>query len=150
MHPRLDAIDRRISQFMHAFGHAAHRFALGALFCWFGLLKPFGYATTTSLLAHTVYWGSPELVVPILGWWEFAIGVCMIVRPLVRVALLLLAIRLPGTLLALVLLPEVCFDGTVLVPTPEGQYLVKDLALFTAAMVIGGTVRREQPPRVYH
>jgi len=59
------------------------------------------------------------------------------------VALPLLAIRLPGTVLALVLMPDVCFTELPLVPSPEGQYLLKDLAIFSAAMVIGGTVRDE-------
>lgn len=150
MHPKLDNMDRRIGQWMEKYGHVAHRLGLGGLFIWFGLLKPFGYKTTTSLLAHTVYWGSPDVMVPILGWWEVAIGICLLYRPLIRLGLLLLIIRLPGTLLAFILLPEVCFSDTVFVPSPEGQYLVKDLVLFTAAMIIGGTVRRERASKVFH
>lgn len=150
MHPALNRIDRRIGLWMHAYGHVTHRVALAMLFIWFGLLKPFGYKTTTSLLAHTIYLGSPEVMVPILGWWEVAIGVCLLFRPLIRLGLLLLIIRLPGTLLAFFLMPEICFHDSVFVPTPEGQYLIKDLVLFTAAMIIGGTVRKERAPRVLH
>ncbi len=136
---------------MEAYGHVAHRVGLGVLFVWFGLLKPFGYKTTTSLLAHTIYFGDPDVMVPILGWWEVAIGLCLLIRPLNRLGLMLLTIRLPGTLLAFILLPDVCFtDGNPLIPTPEGQYLVKDLVLFTAAMIIGGTLREERAPRVFH
>jgi uncharacterized membrane protein YkgB len=150
MHPRLRQIDRRIGQWMETYGHVAHRVALGLLFVWFGLLKPFGYKTTTSLLAHTIYWGPPEVMVPVLGWWEVAIGVCLLCRPLNRLGLLLLTLRLCGTVLAFVLLPGTCFEGSVLVPTPEGQYLVKDLVLFTAAMIIGGTVHHDRAGRVIH
>lgn len=150
MNSRFDQIDLRVFQWMETYGHVAHRLSLGTLFVWFGLLKPFGHKTTTSLLAHTVYWGSPEFMVPILGWWEVAIGVSMLIRPLNRLALLLLMIRLPGTFLAFILLPEVCFTSdNFLIPTPEGQYLIKDLVLFTAAMIIGGTVRKERAPHVY-
>lgn len=150
MHPRLLHIDRRIGHWMEKYGHIAHRYGLGLLFVWFGLLKPFGYKTTTSLLAHTVYFGDPTVVVPILGWWEVAIGACLIFRPLNRLGLLLLAVRLLGTSLAFVLLPDVCFDGHLLIPTPEGQYLIKDLVLFTAAMIIGGTIHKERAPKVIH
>lgn len=150
MHPKLDNFDRRIGQWMQTYGHVTHRVALASLFVWFGLLKTYGHKTATSLLAHTVYWGSPQVMVPILGWWEVAIGLCLLFRRLNRVALLLLAIRLPGTLLAFVLLPDVCFNGSVWVPTPEGQYLVKDLVLFTAAMIIGGTLRQERAAKVFH
>ncbi|MDJ0976712.1 MAG: DoxX family protein [Planctomycetota bacterium] len=150
MYVKLDVIDRTIGLWLKKYGHLIHRLGLGTIFVWFGLLKPFGHDTTTSLLAHTIYVSSPEVMVPLLGWWEAAIGACLLVRPLNRIALALLAIRLPGTVLAFFVLPEVCFDGSVLIPTPEGQYLVKDLVLFTAAMIIGGTVRRERVTRVLH
>lgn len=150
MHPRLQRIDQRIGLFMQTYGHVAHRYGLGILFIWFGLLKPFGYKTTTSLLAQTVYFGDPAVVVPLLGWWEVAIGLCLIARPLNRLGLLLLAIRLPGTVLAFFLLPDVCFAGHPLIPTPQGQYLIKDLVLFTAAMIIGGTIHEERATRIIH
>lgn len=150
MHPKFDRLDRKIGQWLETYGHAAHRLALGSLFVWFGLLKPFGHKTTTSLLAHTVYWGNPEDMVVFLGWWEVAIGACLLFRPLIRLGLLLLIIRLPGTLLAFILLPDVCFDESIFIPTPEGQYLVKDLVLFTAAMIIGGTVHRERAAKIFH
>lgn len=147
---RIDRVDRAIATFMERFGHAAHRLTLGGVFIWFGLLKQFGVETATSLLARTIYFGSPEFMVPILGWWEVAIGVTLIVRPLVRIALLLLIIRLPGTFLALVLLPDICFTSVPWAPTVEGQYLVKDMMLFGAALVIGGTVRANAPRGHYH
>ena len=143
-------VDQAIGYCMACYGHVAHRLSLGGLFIWFGLLKQFGHETTTSLLAHTIYFGSPEVMVPLLGWWEVAIGLCLCWRKLNRVALLLLAIRLPGTALALILQADVCFTVFPIVPTPEGQYLIKDIALFTAAMVIGGTLLREHPEHVYH
>ena len=88
---------------------------------------------------------------PILGLWEVAIGICLIFHRLVRVALLLLAIRLPGTLLALVLRADVCFVEVPWVPSLEGQYLVKDFLLFGAALVIGGTIRQEKlKPGIRH
>ncbi len=145
----LDA-DHQIVKVFRRYGHFLHRVSLGALFIWFGLLKPFGQKTTTSLLAHTVYWGEPDVVIPLLGWWEVAIGLCLIYRPCIRIALFLLAIRLPGTLLAFVMLPDVCFLHIPFVPTPEGQYLVKDVVILFAAIAIGGSVREESTSHQYH
>jgi hypothetical protein len=54
-----------------------------------------------------------------------------------------LLVRIPGTILAFVLLPDVTFIQFPLVPTPEGQYLLKDLVLSFAAMAIGGVIRHE-------
>ncbi|MDH3603561.1 MAG: hypothetical protein OEU26_28445, partial [Candidatus Tectomicrobia bacterium] len=82
--------------------------------------------------------------------WEVAIGFCLIYRPFVRFALFLLAVRLPGTLLAFVMLPEVCFLDVPFVPTPEGQYLVKDVVILFAAIAIGGSVREESTRHQYH
>lgn len=151
LHPRLDAFDLAVSRFMHRWGHFLHRVLLGLLFLWFGCLKMFGQKSATSIIAETVYIGTPAHVVPVLGAWEALIGLCLLWRPMVRIALLLLAIRLPGTLLALVLKSDVCWaDDSWLVPTIQGQYLIKDFTLFSAAMVIGGTVREERTPHIRH
>ncbi|MEC9372842.1 MAG: hypothetical protein VYC34_03325 [Planctomycetota bacterium] len=145
MHPRLDEIDRRIADWMERWGHMLHRWSLAIIFLWFGLLKVFGYESGTSIIAKAVYFGRPEVTVPILGAWEAVIGVCLAFPFLLRIALPLLALRLIGTLAAFVLKPDVCFGESILVPTIQGQYLVKDFLLFSAAMVIGATVREERP-----
>ena len=62
---------------------------------------------------------------------------------MVRLGILLLAIQLPGTFLPLILLPDVCFTSFPLGLTLEGQYIIKNLLLISAALVVGGTVRRE-------
>ncbi len=150
LYPNLDRLDRHIAEWMERYGHMLHRVSMGGMFVWLGLLKQAGLKTTTSLLAHTIYWGPPDVIVPLLGWWEVAIGICLLVRPFIRMALLLLLVRLPGTLLALILLPEICFEHMPFAPTPEGQYLIKDMILFTAAIVVGGTVRIEKQPGIHH
>jgi uncharacterized membrane protein YkgB len=123
---------------MRVYGNDLDRLAIGTVFVWFGVLKVLGFTSATSIIAKTVYLGDPETMARALGLWEAAIGLCLFVRPLARVAIALLLVRLPGTLLALVLRPDVCWTGTTLVPTIQGQYLIKDAILFGAAMAIGG------------
>lgn len=148
---RFQAFDRKLSDWMERWGHRIHRLTLALVFLWFGTLKVAGYKSATSLIAHTVYFSTPEKIVPILGWWEIAIGLCLAFHPLLRVALFLLALRLPGTLLALILKVDVCFVEFPWVPSVEGQYLIKDFLLFGAALVLGGTIREEQQkPGVLH
>ncbi len=117
------------------------RVALAVIFIWFGLLKPLGISPAEDLIRNTVYWIDPEVFLPVLGWWEVLIGVCLLYRPCIRVALFLLALQIPGTFLPLVLLPDVCFTEFPLGLTMEGQYIVKNLVLIGAAIVVGGTVR---------
>jgi uncharacterized membrane protein YkgB len=137
----VDRIDRRIAGWMRRNGPLLARVALAIVFIWFGLLKPLGKSVANDLVTRTVYWVDPGWFVPLLGWWEVAIGVCMLIRPLLRLAILLLFLQMPGTFLPLVLLPQVCFVSVPFVPTLEGQYIIKNLVLIAAAIVVGGTVR---------
>ena len=137
----LDAIDARIAGWMDLHGRFLLRISLAIVFIWFGLLKPFGLSPAEELVKNTVYWIPADVFVPILGWWEVAIGVGMLFRPLLRAAIFLLFLQMPGTALPLVLLPEVCFAEFPYALTLEGQYIVKNLTLIAAAIVVGGTVR---------
>ena len=113
------------------------RFSLAIIFIWFGALKPFGQSPAVELVTKTVYWFDPQIFIPILGVWEMAIGICLLFRPLLRVGLFLLAVQMPGTFLPIVLLPEVCFTTFPFDLTLEGQYIVKNLVLIGAGLVVG-------------
>ena len=54
--------------------------------------------------------------------------------------------QLPGTFLPLLLLPNVCFSGSPFVLTMEGQYIVKNLLIIGAALVVGGSMRVMKTP----
>ena len=71
------------------------------------------------------------------------IGLTMCIKPLIRVSIFLLFIQMPGTFLPLVLLPEVCFSNFPFGLTLEGQYIVKNLIIISAALVVGSTVRNK-------
>jgi len=136
-----ERLDRRIALWMQRWGFALLRISLAIVYLWFGALKPLGLSPASELVARTVTFISPEIFIPVLGVWECLIGLCLLFRPLVRVALLLLFLQMPGTALPLVLLPEICFTQFPYAPTLEGQYIIKNLILISAAIVVGGTVR---------
>lgn len=114
------------------------RFSLAIIFIWFGVLKLFGQSPAVELITKTVYWFDPNIFIPILGIWEALIGICLLFPPLIRIGLLLLALQMPGTFLPLVLLPDVCFTSFPFDLTLEGQYIVKNLVLIGAGLVVGG------------
>ncbi len=140
------AIDQAIAGWMDRYGTRFLRLSLAVIFIWFGALKVFGNSPAQELVERTVYWLPPQVFVPILGWWEVAIGVCLLFRPLIRVGILLLILQMPGTMLPLILLPEVCFTSFPFGLTLEGQYIIKNLILISAALVVGGTVRQPEDP----
>jgi uncharacterized membrane protein YkgB len=139
--PTIDRIDRRIAEWMRTHAVTLLRVSLAIVFIWFGALKIVGNSPAIELVTKTVYWADPKWFVPLLGWWEVLIGACMLWRPLIRASIGLLALQMPGTFLPLVLLPHVCFAVIPWVPTLEGQYIIKNLVLISAAMAVGGTVR---------
>ncbi len=79
----------------------------------------------------------------IIGWWEVAIGITFLFRRTIRVAIALLTLQMVGTFMPLILLPTVTLQAGHLPygPTMEGQYIIKNLLIISAALVVGGTVR---------
>lgn len=136
-----EAYDRRIATLMDQFGVPMLRVAIGIVFVWFGGLKLIGVSPAADLVAATVYVVPADLFVPILGAWEVAIGLCLLYRRLIRVGIFLLFLQMPGTFLPVVLLPDVVFTTIPYGLTVEGQYIIKNLVIISAALVIGGTVR---------
>jgi uncharacterized membrane protein YkgB len=74
----------------------------------------------------------------ILAAWEVTIGVCFLFERLTRWAVLLLFLHMPGTMLPLVTLRGETFVRFPFVLTLEGQYIIKNVVLIAAGIVLGG------------
>ena len=79
--------------------------------------------------------------VPVLAAWECAIGLGLLAGRCLRITLLLLFAQMVGTVTPLFLFPAETFLRFPYAPTLEGQYIIKNIVLVTAAIVIGATVR---------
>jgi len=137
-------IDHAIAGWMYRYGRFALRISLSIIFVWFGALKLVDLSPANELVTRTVYWMDPKVFIPILGWWEVLIGVCLFFKTLIRSAIFLLLLQMCGTVLPLFILPQVCFMSIPFGPTLEGQYIIKNLVLISAALVIGGAVQGEE------
>lgn len=144
---RFEAIDVRITRWLAHHGILVTRLALGLVFVWFGALKFFpGLSPAQDLAARTIERLSlglvgPQVSVPILAAWESLIGLGLLSGRYLRATLLLLAVQMLGTLTPLVLFPGEAFARFPIAPTLEGQYIIKNVVLIGAAMVVGATVR---------
>src|SRR6476620_3067284 len=144
---RYDVVDARSTNWMANHGLRLLRISLGIVFLWFGALKFFpGLSPASDLAARTIYalsFGavSPSLSVPLLAAWECVIGVGLILGIFMRATLLLLALQMAGTLTPLFLFPAEVFTRIPYAPTLEGQYIIKNAVLISAAIVLGATVR---------
>lgn len=140
-------LDIRLTGWMARNGIQLLRFTLGVIFLWFGVLKfvP-GLSPAQSLAGNTIALLSFGLLSPgaallILAIWESLIGVGLLTGVLLRGTLFLLWLQMLGTITPLFLFPELCFSVYPVAPTLEGQYIIKNLVLISAGIVIGGTVR---------
>jgi uncharacterized membrane protein YkgB len=147
---RLEPIDVRVTSWMARHGVLLCRTALGIVFLWFGALKfvpnwsPAADLATRTIARLTAGRMPTGLELPILATWEVLIGLGLLSGRYLRVTLLLLFLQMPGTMLPLVFFPNETFVAFPYVPTLEGQYIIKNLVLIGAALVIGATVRGGQ------
>jgi len=138
----LDQLDRFITRNMARVGIPFSRIGIGVVFIWFGALKFFpGLSPAEELVRNTIYFFDPDIFIPVLGAWEVLIGLGMVTGRFMRLTILLLFLQMPGTASPLVLLPHAVWSQFPFVLTLEGQYIVKNLVIIGAALVIGGTVR---------
>ena len=117
------------------------RIPLFIIFFWFGLLKVLKMSPATELIIDTVFWMpilTPEDWVIVIGYWEMAIGICFLNKMTTLIAVILMFLQMTGTFLPLVILPEITFQNSnFLLPTLEGQYIIKNIIIITAALIIG-------------
>ena len=140
-------VDPLITRWMARHGITLIRISLGIVFFWFGVLKFFpGLSPAERLAGRTIEvltlgWVKPVLSLPFLALWESLIGLGLLTRIAPRTTLLLLFLQMPGTLLPLFFFPHETFIRFPFAPTLEGQYIIKNLVLVSAGIVIGATVR---------
>jgi uncharacterized membrane protein YkgB len=117
----------------------ALRVALGLVFLWFGALKLFDSSPVAEILKHT-YWFLPlKPFAAALGAWEVLIGVGLLVKRALRFTLVLVCLHLAGTFAALLLGPGLFFhEGNPLWLTVEGEFVMKNLVLVAAGLVVAG------------
>jgi len=140
-----DQLDRVAIGFMRTYGVLVLRIALGIVFVWFGLLKIVDRSPVGELVARTVYWVNPEFFVPFLGYWEVLVGLGLLTGVALRLILLLFWLQMAGTFLVLVLRPGLAFQGgNPLLLTTIGEFVVKNLVLIAAGLVIGSTLRKNR------
>jgi uncharacterized membrane protein YphA (DoxX/SURF4 family) len=144
---QFDRIDSLITRTMARYGMTLLRISVGIVFFWFGALKFFPNVSPAEDLAartiETLTFGvvTPSIALPILALWEVLIGLGMISGRFMRATILLLLVQMLGTVTPLFLFPNETFTTFPIVPTLEGQYIIKNLVLVSAGIVIGATAR---------
>jgi uncharacterized membrane protein YkgB len=138
----LDDVDKQVTGWMAANGIRMLECALGVIFLWFGVLKFFpGLSPEETLIHKTLPFIDAKLIMPTLAVTESCIGLGLILNRFKRLTLLLLFAQMGGTVIPLIMLPDLVWNRFPYAPTLEGQYIVKNLVLIGSGLVIGATVR---------
>lgn len=142
---RFDRLDTRLNQWLVAYSVPVLRIALGTIFLAFGLLKFFpglspieDLATrTTEALSFGMVSGRGAMVV--IAILECLIGLSFITGRFLRVGVWMLGAQMLGAMSPLLLFPGELFPGNLHTPTLAAQYIIKDIVLVAAGMVIAST-----------
>ncbi len=142
-----DRVDTALTNWMADHGVTLLRISVAIIFLWFGGLKLFpnlspaeGLATRTiEVLSFGIV--TPDISLPVLAIWEIIIGLGLLSGKFMRSTLLLLFLQMMGTVTPLALFPDEVFTVFPVGLTLEGQYIIKNMVLISAGIVIGATVR---------
>jgi uncharacterized membrane protein YkgB len=127
-------IDRRVTHWLAEHGLTLLRISIGLIFVWFGVLKFWpGLSPADQIATETIdllFFGliTENLARVLLAILETTIGIGLITGMFMRFVT------------PLFLFPEVTWSH-LFVPTLEGQYILKNLVVVSAALTIGATVR---------
>lgn len=141
-------IDPIITNWMSRNGYLLVRISIGIVFVWFGFLKFIpGLSSAQELAIRTITLLSfgfiPDfIIINGLAFWEVLIGIGLISGKFMRETLLLLFLQMAGTFAPIFLFPNEVFTHFPYAPTLEGQYIIKNLVLVAAGIVLGGKLHK--------
>jgi uncharacterized membrane protein YkgB len=144
---RLETFEITLQASLAAHSITVTRVALGVVFLWFGLLKflpePSVMAELAGRTINVLTFGvvPPPVAIPLLAAWECAIGVGLLTRRCMRATIALLTLQMAGTFMPLVLFPAESWTHFAYAPTLEGQYIIKNIVLVAAGVLLAATMR---------
>lgn len=112
---------------------------------WFGALKLTNSTPVAELVANTVPFLPSEWFVPALGVFEVLLGLALLIGRYLGLVILLMVGHLAGTFLVLVTQPTIAFqNGNPLLLTMTGEFVVKNVVLMTAGLVLATWSRQRR------
>jgi uncharacterized membrane protein YkgB len=137
------SMDRDIIITLRKISRLFARLAIFIVFYWFGILKVIGNSSANPLVADLLSKTMPFLTfehfIVWFGVFEMVIGILFITPKMERAAIFLLAIHMVATALPLFLLQSMTWQG-FLIPTLEGQYIIKNLVIVALAVGIAANL----------
>ncbi|MDQ3437944.1 MAG: DoxX family membrane protein [Actinomycetota bacterium] len=146
LRPKFRRVETRLTTWLVNNSLTLLRVSLGAIFLGFGLLKFFPHLSpaqdlvtrTTEVLSFGLVPAGMGIVM--VATLECLIGLGLISGRYLRTTLLLLGFQMVGAMSPLLLFTGELFAGPYHAPTLEAQYIIKDIVLISAGLVLGATL----------
>ncbi len=138
----LKRTDAAVTRWMAKNGLLLLRISIGVVFFWFGILKFFpGLSPATDIATRTIETLtlgiiSGKVALVLLAALEVVIGAALISGVFLKATLLLLLFQMIGTVTPVFLFPSEVFTQIPYAPTLEGQYIIKNIIIVSAAFVL--------------
>jgi uncharacterized membrane protein YkgB len=141
MKERIHRFDARLIRVLRRIEVPLARSAIAIVYIWFGALKVFGFSPAeglvTTLFEKTMFIPIPFATFYILfALYEILIGLLFLFKGWERIGVFFLGAHLVMTTMPLLLLPSMTWQG-FLVPTLEGQYIIKNVLILSVVVGIG-------------
>ncbi len=135
-------IDIRMNCLSRKYGNLMLSLSIGLIYTWFGVLKFFpGYSPAEGLASDTLWAMSFHLIdktvlLWFLAFWEVGLGICLMFRVKSKIIVWALLLHMFGTLMPIVIFPELVFAQPPFGFTIVGQYIMKNFVIISAALVL--------------
>ncbi len=139
----IEKFDHSLINFFRKISMPLARGGLFIVFFWFGFLKIVGVSPASGLVERlfneSIHIMSFDTFIIFFGVFECLIGILFLIKGLERFVIPLLFIHMITTFGPLFLLPQETWSG-FMVPTLEGQYIIKNVVLIAAAVGIAANL----------
>ena len=136
---KLRTIDVELIHFFKKISEPIARIGLFVVFFWFGILKVLDLSPASplvkALFENTIPIMPFSTFMIIFGFFEMIIGILFLIKGYERLVLPLLFAHMVTTFMPLFIIPDATWSG-FLVPTLEGQYIIKNLVVIATAIGI--------------
>ncbi|NVJ63943.1 MAG: hypothetical protein HWD84_06905 [Flavobacteriaceae bacterium] len=116
------------------------RISLFVVYFWFGILKTIGISPAETLVQNlsefTInYFLDDSTFIPLFGIFECLIGILFLFPKYTKIAVGVFLLHMLSTFLPMVVLPKDAW-AFMFTPTLVGQYIIKNLTIIGAALLI--------------
>lgn len=133
------SIDIKLISFFRRISVPIARFGIFLVYFWFGFLKVIDMSPASplvqALFEKTISFMSFPTFMLLFGLFECLIGILFLIPRAERVVIPLLALHMITTIMPLFMVTDATWTA-FLVPTLEGQYIIKNILIIAAAIFI--------------